>query len=60
MFVSVSLSGVAGTLIPMMSKRLGFDPALTAGPFETALQDVAGVDHLPRPRHRAAPAARVR
>ena len=43
MFISVNLSGVAGTLIPMLSKRLGFDPALTAGPFETALQDVAGV-----------------
>jgi magnesium transporter len=43
MFVSVNLSGVAGTLIPMVSKRLGFDPALTAGPFETALQDVIGV-----------------
>ena len=43
MFVSVNLSGVAGTLIPMLSKRLGFDPALTAGPFETALQDVVGV-----------------
>jgi len=43
MFVSVNLSGVAGTLIPMISKRFGFDPALTAGPFETALQDVAGV-----------------
>jgi magnesium transporter len=27
----------------MLSKRLGFDPALTAGPFETALQDVIGV-----------------
>jgi magnesium transporter len=43
MFVSVNLSGVAGTTIPMLSKRLGFDPALTAGPFETALQDVLGV-----------------
>ena len=43
MFVSVNLSGVAGTVIPMLSKRLGFDPALTAGPFETALQDVLGV-----------------
>src|SRR5215831_8111776 len=28
--------------IPMVSKRLGFDPATTAGPFETALQDVIG------------------
>jgi magnesium transporter len=27
----------------MVSKHFGFDPALTAGPFETALQDVIGV-----------------
>jgi magnesium transporter len=27
----------------MVSKGLGFDPAMTAGPFETALQDVLGV-----------------
>jgi magnesium transporter len=26
----------------MVSKRLGFDPATTAGPFETAFQDVIG------------------
>ena len=43
MFISVNLSGTAGTLIPMLSKRMGFDPALTAGPFETAFQDVLGV-----------------
>ena len=43
MFISVNLSGMAGTMIPMLSKRLGFDPALTAGPFETAFQDVLGV-----------------
>jgi magnesium transporter len=43
MFISVNLSGVAGTGIPMLSKRLGFDPALTAGPFETAFQDVLGI-----------------
>src|SRR6267142_412798 len=43
MFISVNLSGAAGTAIPMVSKSLGFDPALTAGPFETALQDVPGV-----------------
>jgi magnesium transporter len=43
MFASVNLSGAAGTAIPMVSKRLGFDPAMTAGPFETALQDVLGV-----------------
>ena len=43
MFVSVNLSGAAGAAIPMLSKRLGFDPALTAGPFQTALLDVLGV-----------------
>jgi len=43
MFVSVNLSGAAGTGIPILSKRLGFDPALTAGPFETAFQDVLGI-----------------
>ena len=43
MFISVNLSGVAGTAIPMLSKRFGFDPALTAGPFETAFQDVVGI-----------------
>jgi magnesium transporter len=43
MFISVNLSGMAGTVIPMLSKRMGFDPALTAGPFETAFQDVLGV-----------------
>jgi magnesium transporter len=43
MFVSVNLSGLAGTGFPMLSKRCGFGPALTAGPFETAFQDVIGV-----------------
>src|SRR5919204_4889253 len=43
MFVSVNLSGAAGTAIPMVSKSLGFDPALTAGALQTALQDVLGV-----------------
>src|SRR5262249_17510894 len=37
MFISVNLSGVAGTTIPMLSERLGFDPALTARPLQTAL-----------------------
>jgi magnesium transporter len=31
-----------GTIIPMVSKKLGFDPATTAGPFETAFQDIIG------------------
>lgn len=43
MFISINIAGVVGTSIPMLSKRLGFDPALTAGPFETAFQDVVGI-----------------
>jgi magnesium transporter len=43
MFTSVNIAGAVGTSIPLLSKRLGFDPALTAGPFETAFQDVIGI-----------------
>jgi len=43
MFVSVNFAGVVGTCVPLISKRAGFDPALTAGPFETAFQDVIGI-----------------
>lgn len=43
MFMSVNIAGFMGTIVPMVSKRLGFDPALTAGPFETAFQDVVGI-----------------
>lgn len=43
MFLSVNISGFIGTSTPMLSHRLGFDPAITAGPFETALQDVLGI-----------------
>jgi magnesium transporter len=43
MFTSVNISGFVGTSVPMVSKRLGFDPAITAGPFETAFQDVVGI-----------------
>ncbi|BCM92444.1 magnesium transporter MgtE [Abditibacteriota bacterium] len=39
---SMLTASVMGTLIPMLSRRLGFDPATTAGPFETAFQDVIG------------------
>ncbi len=43
MFASINIAGAVGTMIPLLSKRLGFDPALTAGPFETAFQDVIGI-----------------
>lgn len=43
MFISINLSGFIGTVTPMISKRFGIDPAITAGPFETAFQDVIGI-----------------
>jgi magnesium transporter len=43
MFISINISGFVGTATPLISKSLGFDPALTAGPFETAFQDVVGI-----------------
>ena len=43
MFISVNISGFVGTTVPLISKRLGFDHAITAGPFETAFQDVVGI-----------------
>lgn len=39
---SMLTAGFMGTVIPVLSKRFGFDPAVTAGPFETAFQDVIG------------------
>lgn len=43
MFLAINISGFIGTSVPMLSKWLGFDPALTVGPFETAFQDVMGI-----------------
>lgn len=42
MGASMMTAGFMGTVIPIVSKKLGFDPATTAGPFETAFQDVIG------------------
>jgi magnesium transporter len=39
---SMATAAFMGTVIPMLSRRLGFDPATAAGPFETAFQDAVG------------------
>jgi len=33
MFISINIAGIVGTTTPMISKKLGFDPAVTSGPF---------------------------
>jgi magnesium transporter len=43
MFFSINISALVGTTTPLVSKKLGFDPAITVGPFETAFQDVVGI-----------------
>jgi magnesium transporter len=43
MFISINISAFIGTSMPFISKKMGFDPAITVGPFETAFQDVVGI-----------------
>ena len=42
MICAIVAASAMGSVIPMLSKRFGFDPATTAGPFETAFQDLIG------------------
>ena len=41
-FCALTIACFNGTLTPMVATSFGLDPAKTAGPFETALQDVFG------------------
>jgi len=43
MCISINISAFVGTTTPLISKKFGFDPAITVGPFETAFQDVVGI-----------------
>jgi magnesium transporter len=40
MFCGITMSALVGTLIPMLCHKVGVDPAVTAGPFITTLNDV--------------------
>jgi magnesium transporter len=40
MFITILLAAASGTLVPMMLKRFGFDPALATGPFITTTNDM--------------------
>ncbi len=39
--VGILVAAVMGTIIPLFFHRVGIDPALVAGPFETSFQDLA-------------------
>lgn len=42
MFVNLIVAGLVGTIIPLVLRRLKFDPALSSGPLATTFTDVCG------------------
>ena len=43
MFMAVAISAVYGSLLPIVLKKLGFDPAVSTGPFIAASNDLIGL-----------------
>jgi magnesium transporter len=43
MFFALNTSAMMGVLLPTFFHRIGVDPAITAGPFITAIQDATGI-----------------
>ena len=43
MMAAITVANLAGSLIPMLMDRLGFDPAVASGPFITTLSDLTSV-----------------
>jgi magnesium transporter len=42
MLANLFMAGVAGAIVPLVLRRLGFDPALSSGPLVTTVTDVTG------------------
>ena len=42
MFVNLIVAGLVGTILPIVLRRLKFDPALSSGPLATTFTDVCG------------------
>lgn len=43
MMAAITVANLAGSLIPMVMDKLGFDPAVASGPFITTLSDLTSV-----------------
>ncbi len=43
MFCAITVANLAGSFIPVLMERLGFDPAVASGPFITTLSDLTSV-----------------
>jgi magnesium transporter len=43
MAAAITVANLAGSLIPMLMEKIGFDPAVASGPFITTLSDLTSV-----------------
>ncbi|WP_285439359.1 magnesium transporter [Carnobacterium sp. ISL-102] len=43
MLVAITIANLAGSFIPILMERIGFDPAVASGPFITTLTDLTSV-----------------
>jgi len=43
MFCAITVANLAGSLIPILMEKLGFDPAVASGPFITTMSDLTSV-----------------
>lgn len=43
MMAAITVANLAGSLIPMVMEKIGFDPAVASGPFITTLSDLTSV-----------------
>lgn len=43
MLAAITIANLAGSFIPILMERIGFDPAVASGPFITTLTDLTSV-----------------
>jgi magnesium transporter len=43
MFFAITVAAIMGTLVPVILKKLNFDPAIASGPFVTTANDITGI-----------------
>lgn len=43
MFCAITVANLAGSLIPILMEKLGFDPAVASGPFISTMSDLTSV-----------------
>ena len=43
MLMAILMAAATGSLAPVILKRLGFDPAISSGPFVTTANDITGL-----------------